>query len=257
MNGLNRAGGRGARIGDWAMISRESGEDAGELGRLRSRVLELEGELGRLRRRRRVFRGILIGGLVLVMLGVVAGYWGRREILTGFAGTFRRHDPAESDFLVLLLGGLDHRPAAAAALHRAGLAPRVLLCEFPDRPSDHESVGFTERHRLELVRHGVPAESIAVLPGGVAGTRDEASRVREYCEGLSPRPKRVTVVTTAFHSGRAGWIFERTLGKAGIETRVAAVAHPEFTEENWFRVENGVECYLSEALKVLFYRLNY
>ena len=89
-----------------------------------------------------------------------------RPLLVGFAFLFRVDDPpTASDAVVVLLGGSDSRPLKAAELYRRGLAPVVLLADLNE----------TERNRQALIRSGVPAEAIRILPGVGCSTRPKPS----------------------------------------------------------------------------------
>ncbi|MBX6315474.1 MAG: YdcF family protein [Isosphaeraceae bacterium] len=202
---------------------------------------------GRLRWRR---RAIGMGALLLVVLGLWAV---QRPLLVGFAQLFRVEDPAPSEAIVLLLGGPNHRPQRAAALFRAGLAPRILLAQSerqPEQPFDE-----TELTCRNLRRHGVPSDAIVVLPKIVTSTRDEAQAVRAYVRTHPMR--RITLITSRFHTARARWIFRRTLEDLGVEVRATGIEHPQFSETNWYQTEAGLVAYFEELIKMILYRLRY
>jgi uncharacterized SAM-binding protein YcdF (DUF218 family) len=106
-----------------------------------------------------------------------------------------------------------------------------------------------------LVQGGVPPESIRVLPGFATSTRDEARFVHDYAREHPLR--RVTVVTTAFHTARARWIFRKELRGMGIDVRTAAVRHPDYDESDWYTKDESLATYFTEAIKTIFYRLVY
>lgn len=183
-----------------------------------------------------------------IALGLVGLTWtlAHRPLLVGFAFLFRVDDPpTASDAVVVLIGGSDCRPLKAAELYRRGLAPVVLLADLKE----------TERNRQVLICSGVPAEAIRILPGVGCSTRAEALRVRDYV-GSHP-VRRITVVTSAFHTARARWIFQRVLRDTGVEVRAAASRDPEFTESDWYTKSEGRKTYLIEALKTFYYHLTY
>jgi uncharacterized SAM-binding protein YcdF (DUF218 family) len=197
---------------------------------------------------RRLFLALLVallgaGGLALF----------HRPLLTGYARLFRVDDPSPSDAIILLLGGSTHRPDKAAELYRQGLAPRILLGREPENPffPDDRSA----RIKTYLQGLGVPGDAIEILPGVVTSTRDEALRVREY---LARHPaRRLTVVTTAFHTRRARWIFRRVLADLNVDVRAAAATDPDFNESNWYRTEEGLILYINETIKSIYYYFNY
>lgn len=200
----------------------------------------------RLRRRTSRWGFLILMGMTLVVA--------HRPLLVGFALRFRVDDPAPCDALVVLLGRMDHRPARAAELYRGGLAPLVLLGTSADDPA-RVGIGETGLTREVLIRLGVPPEAIRDLPGVVTSTREESLRIREFAR--SHRLHRVTVVTTAYHTARARWIFRQTLSGTGIDVRMAAARAPAYDEADWFETDEGLTDYFNEALKTLYYRLVY
>jgi uncharacterized SAM-binding protein YcdF (DUF218 family) len=106
------------------------------------------------------------------------------------------------------------------------------------------------------MRNGVPAEAIRILPGGsVKSTHDEALRVLGYVR--THRVRRITVVTTAYHNARTRWTFLRVLHGSGVDVRMTASQDPRFTEADWYVRDEGIRAYLSEVLKICYYRLVY
>jgi len=185
--------------------------------------------------------------LALLGLGLTLAH---RPLLIGFAHLFRVNDPAPSDALVLLHGGRSHRLARLLQLYREGLAPVILMGELGITPI--LEVDETERIRNYLITNGVPPGAIRILPGGVVeSTADEAGRVRDYVRSSPLR--RITLVTTAFHTARARWIFRKALRAQGVDVRVAAARRPEYDESNWYRTEQGQLDYFEEAIKTVRY----
>ena len=73
---------------------------------------------------------------------LLAGYVFRVPLLTGLAGAWVVNDPvAKADAIVILGGGLENRPFAAAKLFHDGVAPRILYMDV--RLSPAEEMGIT------------------------------------------------------------------------------------------------------------------
>lgn len=198
--------------------------------------------------RRRLFL-VVVPTLILIVVFVA-----REQILIAFAKSFRVDDPAPSDAIVLLMGGLDHRPKYAAKLIHQGLAPVILL----GRTEHNVYLQNTETEiTLKLLdQFGVPRNQIVVFDAGeVNSTRDEALLTRDYA--LKHHYRRVTLVTTAFHTARARWIFHQVFRGSNVEIRTAAVAHPRYDETDWFRSEKGLIDYFEETIKTIIYHLKY
>ena len=201
------------------------------------------------RRRRR--RAWLTLGLALATAAVVVA--ARRPLLVAFAYAFRVEDPAPSDAMVVLLGGTPERPTKAIELYKQGLAPVVLVCRQQHDPAVPIDVADTIKDYM--VSEGVPAGAVVILPGEIGSTRQEALLVRDYIDRHPAR--RIMVVTTAYHTARARWIFRRVLEGSGVDVRTAAAIAPTFNETDWYRSEAGLVMYCNELIKTVFYRLNY
>lgn len=191
--------------------------------------------------------------VLAAVTGVVVAF--HRPALLAFSRAFRVNDPAESDVIVLLLGGASHRPALAADLFKRKIAPRILFCQIERGPDDQSSE--SDRSAEMLREFGVPASAITVLPGNVTSTRDEALRIKREWEAAGKAWKGVTIVTTSFHTARARWIFRRTFDDPGVTFHMAAADHPKFNDDNWYKNEDGLIHYLNELIKTVFYRLRY
>jgi uncharacterized SAM-binding protein YcdF (DUF218 family) len=195
------------------------------------------GRTGRPWSRRRSFKA----GFVLVLAGLLL-VWTHRPLLVGFASLFRADDPAPSDALVILTDS----PEAARA-YRCTPAPVVLLVATDPLP--FPDLNPTEVGRQTLIRRGIPAGAIRLLPpvGSVADLGKVARRVRE---SIDPRKvRRITLVATSFQSARARRTFRRVLGGTGIEVRVAAVRSPYFDESDWYRSDEGLVAYFQETVQ--------
>ncbi len=186
---------------------------------------------------------VVLGGLVLA----------HRPLLVGFARGFRVDEPVASDAIVLLLGGADHRAPKAAELFRQQLAPRILLAR--SRPSSTPELSETEACRKVLLNRGVPAEAIELLDGIATSTFSEARLVRDYAQ--VHRLKNILVVTTAFHTARSRWVFQKVLRRTGVNIHLAAADDTVFTEDNWYTRDEGLLAYFNEFIKTIYYRLVY
>jgi uncharacterized SAM-binding protein YcdF (DUF218 family) len=177
---------------------------------------------------------------ICVALPAVLAFVLHPTLLTSLALQFRVDNPAPSDALVLLLGGERDRPEKTAELFRNGMSSLVLIGSDAD----------LALNRAALIEDGVPPRAIVSL-GPTIGTREEAWRVREYIKA-HPHVRRITVVTTAFHTLRSRWIFRRALTTTGVDVRVAASDDRRFDETNWYISPDGVQAYSQEVLKMAY-----
>jgi uncharacterized SAM-binding protein YcdF (DUF218 family) len=199
-------------------------------------------------RRRWALRGIALCAAV----GLIVAFG--PTVLSGYARSFRVDNPAPADAIVLLLGGIGERPERVAELYHQGYAPRIL---FGDSGLiGGSSLSESRETRRILIENGVPASAITILPPPVVtSTFMEAQAVLRYAE--AHRLRRIIVVTTAFHTRRARWVFRHVFSGAGIDIRAAAAAHSLFHEGNWYRSDEGLVTYVDETIKSLYYWIAY
>jgi uncharacterized SAM-binding protein YcdF (DUF218 family) len=168
-----------------------------------------------------------------------------------------------ADALVVLAGSSTYRERArhAAEIYARGRAPVVVLTDDGQRSGwsaeSQSNPLFRERAAAELLRLGVPAERIRVLPGVVGSTHDEALRVREFA--AAERLRSVLFVTAAYQSRRARWTMERVLGADGV--LVGVDAPPPGGESppasTWWLYGLGWKLVPGEYVKLAYYALFY
>lgn len=104
----------------------------------------------------------------------------------------------------------------------------------------------------ELVKAGVPADKIRIIPGLASSTRDEAVIVKEYAE--RERLQSVLIVTSSYHSRRAlrtmQQVFANNGTTLGLEPASASTAFWWLRPEGWRTVG-------SEFVKTVYYWFNY
>ena len=168
-----------------------------------------------------------------------------------------------ADAVVVLAGSSTFRERArhAAEIYAQGRAPFVVLTDDGQRSGwsaeKQTNPLFHERAAEELLKSGVPAARIRVLPGVVASTHDEALRLREFAEAEGLRS--LLVVTAAYQSRRARWTMNRVLGAGGV--RVGVDAAPPGGESppatTWWLHGLGWRLVPGEYLKLAYYVLRY
>jgi uncharacterized SAM-binding protein YcdF (DUF218 family) len=201
--------------------------------------------------------------------------WGRRAWLAALAALVLwpfvawaaaaalvvREGLGRADALVVLSGSGAYveRSRRAAELYREGRAPRVVLTNDGQRGpwSEARQVNplFVERARDELLRAGVPAESVEVLPGLVAGTHDEAVAARAYAEGSGARA--LLFVTSAYHTRRASWTLGRAFRGSGVEVGVETAEATQPTPWAWWLSRRGWRDVALEYPKLVYYYWEY
>lgn len=196
--------------------------------------------------------------VLVVLLLLVAVWFARAPLLRGVAWCWIVDDPVvAADAVVVLGGGVQNRPFAAARLHAAGKAPRVVL--FKVAPSPTTELGLTpteqELTRGVLVRCGVRRDRMVEIGDDVASSRDEALAVREWARRSGVR--RLIIVTDAFHTRRVRWIYRKELEGTGVSVTTTVAPHPKYTPADWWRHEEGLIDFQNELVKFAYYFFKY
>ena len=172
--------------------------------------------------------------------------------------------PMEKADAILVLGGSAtyiERTQKAAELYKMGSAPRVFLTDDGERAgwskTEQRNPHYFELAKRSLTSHGVPEDAIGVLPGEVTGTDWEARALSLEIEtsGL----KSVLLVTSAYHSRRALWTFERFLAGKNV---TIGIEHPPTGEQTpgprfWWLSSRGWQMVAGEYVKSAVYWLYY
>ncbi len=102
-----------------------------------------------------------------------------------------------------------------------------------------------------MTRLGVPASAVAVLQELHDSTAHEAHSFRSLVKSQSWR--RVIVVTSKYHTRRAGIAIRRELKGTGIEVIMRGTRYDPSDPEHWWRTRDGVRWTTSEAQKLVAY----
>jgi uncharacterized SAM-binding protein YcdF (DUF218 family) len=203
--------------------------------------------------RRHVLAGVVIALAGLAALVVLD----HRPILKLIGAGLVVEDRLErADAIVVVAGGTPSREAKAAALYRAGWAPRLVvsrplassnvreLTALGVRPLDLEG-----ESRLALEKYGVPRDRIVAVPEPSRNTESELRLVHELARGRGYR--RVILVTSPPHSRRVQVIWSRQSADDHIEGLVAPAPDEDFAVDGWWHNRGAAESVLHEYLGIL------
>lgn len=165
-----------------------------------------------------------------------------------------------SDAIFVLAGTRMERPLEAADLYLQGFAPLiVLLRQTPDggmvalARRGVEIPADAEVARDALVRVGVPAQALLVLPRIHDNTAQEAHSLRTLIE--ERRLRRVIVVTSKYHTRRAGFAMRRELKGSHVEVIMRASRYDRSNPDLWWRTRADVRSAALESQKLVAYML--
>jgi uncharacterized SAM-binding protein YcdF (DUF218 family) len=197
--------------------------------------------------------------LVFVLTSVAASGWLMREyVLVGAAELWIVSDPvSRANAVVVLGGGLETRPFAAAELWRRGLADKILISQGPEeravRIGAHQS--HSELNREILLKLGVPASAIETFGTASRNTRDEAVALREWAERNVASV--FIIPSEIFPARRVRWIFRREFSGTAVLIEVPSVESPDYTRWDWWKTEQGLIAFQNEFMKYIYYRWKY
>ncbi len=202
--------------------------------------------------RRRENGGIFFRLLFLLLFaGLVAVVYVARHPLMKFAAeAWIVDEPAVPSDALIVLGDDNYaadRAFRAAELYRAGVAPVVVASGRMLR----RNVSLAEIMAHDLESFGVPAQAIVKLDHRAENTREEAIEISRLIE--SRRWKRITVVTSSYHTRRARFVFERVL-PPGVSVHVSGARDSEFDPARWWETHQGQKLCLGELIGYLVAR---
>ena len=168
--------------------------------------------------------------------------------------------PDKAAAIVVLGGGEDYRPFAAARLWKEGWAPIILV---PDvRPSPTEGLGLRPRTTDVILgvlkAEGVPDSAVVRIGDKVASTRDETLAVRAWLDSRpapAAHPARLLIPTDPFATRRTDWFFHRSL--PGTDIRTLRTDPRDLDPDRWWTQEQGLISFNNEVIKTAFYWLKY
>jgi hypothetical protein len=186
--------------------------------------------------------------LVMLLVSVTRGFWmlkiGQSLVCT--------EEVSPSD--VILVENFDPHYLVferAAALHKAGLAVRVLVPT--DASRDPERANPVSQGIAELMARVARLQNVEILPIRIREpvSLNAAYQIRDFLskEHLSS----VIVVTDGFRSRRSALVYHAVLDPAGIKVGCMPVFGGN-TPKNWTVTWHGIEDVTEQFLKLQYYR---
>jgi uncharacterized SAM-binding protein YcdF (DUF218 family) len=172
--------------------------------------------------------------------------------------------PLDKADAIVVLGGsatYKERTHQATRLLFEGRSQLILITndnqQGPWSSADQRNLYYYERSFDELEKSGVPSQNIEVLVKPVTSTYEEAQVVKEYAQqrGLHS----ILIVTSAYHSRRALWVFSRVFRDTGISVGLTSVPPGQQTPPaaTWWLSVRGWKLVPVEYVKMVYYVINY
>lgn len=161
---------------------------------------------------------------------------------------------------IVVLGGSSvfiERTQKAAQLFKQGIAPKIVLTNDGTNAGwskkEWRNPPYVELAKQSLIGQGVPSEAIEILPEQVNGTFDEAELLQK--KTVENGWKSVLIVTSAYHTRRALWTFEKVFAETETEIGIASAPTGQQTPSPfyWWLMPRGWQMVAGEYVKSLYY----
>lgn len=209
---------------------------------------------------RKFSRGFKVTGffLLLFLLWIfVAPYFAEYLII---------EKPLEKADAILVLGGSRtylERTRKAAELYKNGVATKIYLTDDGEfagwSRTEKRNPPFVELARNALVSNGIPAENIEILEPQVTGTIYEARILSEKAKNANLNS--LLLVTSAYHTRRAFWTFQRIFAEQNQMTRLGITSPPAGEQtpvpDFWWFYPSGWNFVAGEYVKFVIYSVYY
>lgn len=157
-------------------------------------------------------------------------------------------EPAKADAVVVLAGdwwGL--RVVKGGELVQAGYAPVA----FVAGPRHYYGKAEAELAIDWAVSKGIPRSAFVPMPVESTSTEDEAVAMAEAIHREHPEVKRILLVTSNYHTGRANRIWRRVAGPYFEVRTVAAPDRDVVRPEHWWTTREGRKKIFFEWIKTI------
>lgn len=196
---------------------------------------------------------LLASILFLIMLIAVCAAF-KTPILQSFSNFLMKQDaPEKADLMVVLSGSAFDRGNEGARLYKEGYAKQV-ICPGGNLEDLFLILGDTmyesDLCRKNVIRNGVADSLVTALHYGTS-TREEADTILGYCK--QHQIKKIIVVTTLFHTRRAGRVYKERFAKEGITVLMRGAHASDYSEDLWWQSEYGLIALNNEYMKTLYY----
>jgi uncharacterized SAM-binding protein YcdF (DUF218 family) len=177
--------------------------------------------------------------IILLFLAVFCFvlYLVRRPLLRFTAESWIIDDPLDRADALIVLGDDNFyadRVTRGAQLFREGKAPVVVASGRRLRPN----AGIAELMEHDLIERGVPRDRVVRFSHDGDSTLEEAQALVRIVK--ERKWHSVIVVTSNFHTRRAGYIFVRVFPQ-GVEVRVASAQDGDFDPAHWWEKRESIK----------------
>jgi len=170
---------------------------------------------------------------------------------------------ARAEAMIVLSGSAAYkeRTQKAAQLFQQGAAPKIFITDDGQSAgwsaAEQRNPSFAELEQRELIAKGVDPAAIILLPGYVAGTDDEARAMAPEIQ--SQLIGSLLIVTSAYHTRRTLWTFEKVFAGQNVELGIVSPPPGQQTPDPyfWWIYPSGWSSVAGEYVKSVIYYFYY
>jgi uncharacterized SAM-binding protein YcdF (DUF218 family) len=203
-------------------------------------------------------RWTLLGSVLVLIVAVVALH---SPLLQALGNALVREDEAKQQLPVAMLLMGDTSPTraqTALSLYQRGMVKKIVFAQESSSGFIREGYqkSYTQVHIDYLLAKGVALADLVVLGDCVAdSTLDEAHCLKAYFARSGEKPAEIYVVTSWYHSARAGWLFDRVFSPLGIRVLMVPALGPESSPVQWWVKKAEFLDVFNEYLKSIYWRI--
>lgn len=163
----------------------------------------------------------------------------------------------QADVIFVLGGDALSRAGKAALLLSQGVSEKIICTGAYISPVLQVlDIEMTESDltRTNLIKSGIDSSRIEEFKRCMS-TMDEALFFLEYCR--KNKIQSAIIVTGTFHTRRVNYIFDKVFRNSGVHLMVTGVESKIYSEDDWWRSEEGLIALNNEYVKLFYYWIKY
>ncbi len=175
------------------------------------------------------------------------------------AGNFLiSEDTLQKADAIFIPGGDSYdRGNMAVKLFNEGFASKI-ICLGENIPNIFKTLEISyaesEVTKINLQKKLISDSAIVVLKKGTS-TKEEMDAINDYCK--TNNLKKIIILSSKFHTRRIRIFFKNKFEEANIEMLIAGAPSSVYSEEEWWKSEEGLIMLNNEYVKLIYYFLKY
>lgn len=209
---------------------------------------------------------VAIIAVSVIMMTALLMYLFREPFLRGIGNFLIKEDPLEKAEAIFVLGGDSYdRGNEALRLFNSGYSPKI-ICMGENVPTLFLALGLnyaeSEVTKINIIKNNIsenkndrPAnDSAVILLKKGTSTMEEMDAIVNYC--LENRLHKIIILSSKFHTRRMNFILGK-LTTDKIKVIISGAPSSIYSEQEWWKTEEGLIMVNNEYIKLLYYILKY